>query len=62
MKQVLLCAAIALTAALLSSGAAAAAAPASPAERDAGYTETAPVHHSEGHHGGWHHDGRGWHE
>lgn len=63
MKRTLICAAIALFAALLSGGAASAASPALPADGQPGWTQAAPAHHYEGghsydrgwHHGGWHH-------
>lgn len=58
MKQILLCAAIALTAALLSGGAASAASPAPRQDCPYGYSQSAPVHHNEGgHHYDRHHDG-----
>ena len=62
MKKVLICAAIAMTAALASGGDASAAAP--HWDRQPAYTQAAPVHHYDrghdydygyrGHHRGWH--------
>lgn len=64
MKQVLICAAIALAAALLPGGAADAASPAPRGDSRSGCVQSAPVHHYEdynrgGHHYDRHHDG--WH-
>lgn len=60
MKKVLICAAIAMTAALASGGDASAATP--HWDRQPAYTQAAPVHHYDrghdydyrGHHRGWH--------